>query len=71
MSTKIDANRDSREAAYKWQAFQVNPLLLMGCIVVPAFVGSYLYTSWQQTKTQQLSPVIEVQYLPFCHSERS
>ncbi|MBD2616403.1 hypothetical protein H6G94_35145 [Nostoc punctiforme FACHB-252] len=69
MSTRIDANRDSLEAAYKWQAFKVNPLMLMGCIVVPAFVGSYVYTSWQQTKNQQLSPVMEVQYLPLCHSQ--
>jgi hypothetical protein len=71
MSTKIDANKCSLEAAYQWQAFKVNPLLLMVCIVVPAFIGSYVYTSWQQTKNQQLSPVIDVEYLPLCHSQRA
>ncbi|BAY42364.1 hypothetical protein NIES2111_67870 (plasmid) [Nostoc sp. NIES-2111] len=71
MSAKIDANKDSLEAAYEWQAFKVNPLLLMACIVVPAFIGSYLYTSWQQTKNQPLSPFVEIKYSPVWCSERS
>lgn len=71
MSAKIDANRDSLEAAYKWQAIKVHPLLLMGCIVIPAFVGSYVYTSWQQTKKFKQSPNIEMKNLPLCSSEGS
>jgi hypothetical protein len=65
MSAKIDANRRSLEIAREWQAFKVNPLLLMGCIVVPAFVGSYVYTSWQQTKNLQQSNV-EIKHSTAC-----
>jgi hypothetical protein len=68
MSAKIDANRDSLETAYQWQVFNVNPLLLMGCIVISAFVGSYVYTSWQQTKNLGQSPNIEIKNLPLCSS---
>jgi hypothetical protein len=64
MSTKIDAKFRSLEAAYQWLAFKVNPLLLMGCIVVPLFVGSYAYTSWQQTKNLKQSSDVEIKYLP-------
>ena len=71
MSTKIDANRGSLEATYQWQALKVHPLLLMGCIVVPAFVGSYVYTSWQQTKNFQPSSNIEIKHAPLCSGERS
>lgn len=68
MSAKIDANRERLEAAYKWQAIKVHPLLLMGCIMIPAFVGSYFYTSWQQTKKFKQSPNIEMKHLPLCSS---
>jgi hypothetical protein len=60
MSAKIDANRDRLEAAYQWLAFKVHPLLLMGCIVVPAFIGSYAYTSWQQTKIANYQPMLRL-----------
>lgn len=63
MSAKIDVNRDKLETAYQWQALKVRPLILMGCIVVPLFVGSYLYTSWQQTKNSQISPNVEMKDL--------
>jgi hypothetical protein len=68
MSAKIDANRERLEVAYKWQALKVYPLMLMVCIVIPAFVGSYLYTSWQQTKKFKQSPNIEIKHLPLCSS---
>ncbi|MBD2681559.1 MULTISPECIES: hypothetical protein [Nostoc] len=71
MSIKIDANRDSLEAAYQWQALKVHPLILMGCIVVPAFIGSYVYTSSQQTKNLNESLNVEIKYLPLCIDERS
>ncbi|MFN6569019.1 hypothetical protein [Dendronalium sp. ChiSLP03b] len=71
MSAKIDANRERLEAAYKWLAFKVNPLLLMGCIVIPAFVGSYVYTSWQQTKNLSQSPFVEIKDLPLRCGEGS
>ncbi|BAY95873.1 MULTISPECIES: hypothetical protein [unclassified Tolypothrix] len=70
MSTKIDANRGKLEASYQWLAFKVNPLVLMGCIVVPLFVGSYAYTSWQQTKNPQPSSDVEIKYLPLCSYKR-
>ncbi|MBD2168482.1 hypothetical protein H6G04_29310 [Calothrix membranacea FACHB-236] len=70
MSAKIDAKLHSQETAYNWQAFQVNPLLLMVCIVVPLFVGSYAYTSWQQTKNPQPSEDVEIKYLPLCSYKR-
>ncbi len=70
MSAKIDANKNKLESAYHWQAFNVNPLLLMVCIVVPLFVGSYAYTSWQQTKNLQQSSDVEIKYLPLCSYKR-
>ncbi|BAY95980.1 MULTISPECIES: hypothetical protein [unclassified Tolypothrix] len=70
MSAKIDAKFRSLESAKDWQAFKVNPLMLMGCIVVPLFVGSYAYTSWQQTKNLQQSEDVEIKYLPLCSYKR-
>ncbi|MBW4558721.1 MAG: hypothetical protein KME59_22885 [Trichormus sp. ATA11-4-KO1] len=70
MSAKIDANRDRLEAAYHWQAFKVRPVILIGCIVVPAFIGSYVYTSWQQTKNSKISPNVEMKDLHLCSGER-
>ncbi|MER3494960.1 MAG: hypothetical protein C4323_23805 [Mastigocladus sp. ERB_26_2] len=70
MSAKIDVNRDRLEAVYHWQAFKVRPLILMVCVVVPAFVGSYVYTSWQQTKNSQISPDVEMKNLHPCSGER-
>lgn len=63
MSAKIDANRDKLETAYHWQAFKICPLILMVCVVVPAFIGSYVYTSWQQTKNSRTSPNVEMKDL--------
>ncbi|RCJ39096.1 hypothetical protein A6770_39090 [Nostoc minutum NIES-26] len=71
MSAKIDANKNRLEAAYQWQAFKIRPLLLMGCIVVPLFVGSYVYTSWQQTKNQSQAPFVEIKDLPLRCGEGS
>ncbi|MCC2695227.1 hypothetical protein [Nodularia sp. LEGE 04288] len=71
MSAKIDTNRRSLEAVYQWQALKVRPLLLMGCIVVPAFIGSYLYTSWQQIKSINQSQNVEIKYLHLCSGDRS
>jgi hypothetical protein len=70
MSTKIDAKFHSQETAKEWLALKVNPLLLMGCIVIPLFVGSYAYTSWQQTNNLKQSLNVEIKYLPFCKSDR-
>ncbi|WP_414545188.1 hypothetical protein [Nostoc sp. CCY0012] len=70
MSAKIDVNRDRLETAYQWQAFKFRPLILMVCVVVPAFVGSYVYTSWQQTKNSKISPDVEMKDLHLCSGER-
>ncbi|MBD2211258.1 hypothetical protein H6G27_15370 [Nostoc linckia FACHB-104] len=60
MSAKIDVKLHSLETAKDWQACKMNPLLLMGCIVIPLFVGSYAYTSWQQTKIANYQPMLRL-----------